>query len=51
MVGLHLTPAGYTLLFEEVFQAIQANFPALDPEKMPFCHSPWDVAAKIRRGG
>lgn len=48
-VGLHLTPSGYKLVYEEVMKSIKANYPEIDPDKMPFKYPPWEQAPRRRR--
>lgn len=45
-VGLHLTPSGYQLVYEEVMASIKANYPDIDPDKMPYKYPPWEQAPK-----
>lgn len=49
VVGLHLTPLGYKLVYEEVMKAIKDNYPNIDPDRMPYKYSPWEQAVKRGR--
>ncbi len=44
--GLHLTPAGYKLVFDEVMKGIKEHYPSLDPDRLAFCYPPWEVAPR-----
>ncbi|CAI7614761.1 unnamed protein product [Penicillium manginii] len=44
--GLHLTSAGYRIVFEEVIKTIRANWPDQDPETLPMIFPPWSEAPK-----
>ncbi len=44
--GLHLTPAGYKLMFEEVVKCLEVNYPLLNPERIEYRYAPWEVAPK-----
>ncbi|PMD24566.1 SGNH hydrolase [Hyaloscypha hepaticicola] len=45
--GLHLTSAGYRLVFENVMKCLKVNYSLLDPDKMEYCYPPWEVAPKL----
>ncbi|CAI7674809.1 unnamed protein product [Penicillium pancosmium] len=44
--GLHLTSAGYRIVFEEVIKTIRVNWPDQDPETLPMLFPPWSEAPK-----
>ncbi|KAI5779708.1 GDSL Lipase/Acylhydrolase family protein [Geopyxis carbonaria] len=46
--GLHFSPAGYKLMYEEVMKTILENYPEYDPtqEKMEFVFDHWEKAPK-----
>ncbi|KAJ5619152.1 hypothetical protein N7510_003136 [Penicillium lagena] len=46
LIGLHLSPEGYKLVFDEVLNAIKANYPDLDPDKMEYVFPTWEEAPK-----
>lgn len=39
--GLHLTPAGYRIVYGEVLKVIRENWPDQDPEKLQFVFPAW----------
>jgi len=39
--GLHLTAAGYAILFDELMRTIQTSYPELYPEAVPMQFPPW----------
>ncbi|KAJ5591504.1 uncharacterized protein N7459_001873 [Penicillium hispanicum] len=39
--GLHLTPAGYRIIYAEVMKTILANFPDQDPDQLPMVFPGW----------
>ncbi|KZT51244.1 SGNH hydrolase [Calocera cornea HHB12733] len=39
--GLHLTPAGYQLLYSALLALIKTKYPALDPDTMPMVFPDW----------
>ncbi|KAJ5590399.1 Esterase SGNH hydrolase-type subgroup [Penicillium hetheringtonii] len=44
--GLHLTSAGYRIVFDEVLKTIRANWPDQTPENLPMIFPPWVDAPK-----
>lgn len=46
IAGLHLTAAGYRIVYDEVVKVIRTNWPDQDPEKLPFVFPPWVDAPK-----
>ncbi|KAI9783603.1 MAG: isoamyl acetate-hydrolyzing esterase [Peltula sp. TS41687] len=42
--GLHLTPKGYRLVFDELMRVIQENWPDQVPEKLPLVFPVWEDA-------
>lgn len=46
IAGLHLTPAGYRIVYDEVLKVIRTNWPDEDPEKLPFVFPSWVDAPK-----
>jgi hypothetical protein len=40
--GLHLSPAGYDIFFQEVMKLIAQKWPDQMPEKLPMVLPPWD---------
>ena len=40
--GLHLTSAGYALLYEELMRLIEREWPDQMPERLPFFYPAWD---------
>jgi hypothetical protein len=44
-IGLHLTPKGYEIVWEELSKVIQEKFPEYPPYKMPYATKvPWETA-------
>lgn len=41
MVGLHLSPDGYRVVFAEVMKTIRANWEDQEPEKLPMVYPAW----------
>ncbi|KAJ6028054.1 GDSL Lipase/Acylhydrolase family protein [Penicillium herquei] len=41
--GLHLTGAGYRLVFAEVLKVIEANWPAQSPSALPMVYPAWNA--------
>lgn len=39
--GLHLTPAGYRIVYDVVLKVIRENWPDQDPETLPFVFPAW----------
>lgn len=46
IIGLHLTPAGYRIVYDELMEVIRTNWPGQDPDKLPFIFPPWVEAPK-----
>ena len=44
--GLHLTPAGNRIVYEEIMKVIQANWPDQTPEILPMVFPAWGDAPK-----
>lgn len=44
--GLHLTSAGYRIVYEEVVKTIRSNWPDQSPESLPMIFPPWTDAPK-----
>ncbi|KAJ5132017.1 Esterase SGNH hydrolase-type subgroup [Penicillium atrosanguineum] len=44
--GLHLMPAGYRIVYDEVLKVIRANWPEQAPENLPLVFPPWTQAPK-----
>ncbi|PGH08978.1 hypothetical protein GX51_01035 [Blastomyces parvus] len=44
--GLHFTPAGYRVMYEEVTRAIRTHYPHLAPGNVPIHFPPWQSAPK-----
>ena len=44
--GLHLAPAGYRIVYDEVLEVIRTNWPEQDPEKLPMVFPGWVEAPK-----
>jgi hypothetical protein len=45
VIGLHLTPAGYKVVFEELVKVLREKFPEFPPYKMPYgVKVPWETA-------
>ncbi|KAJ5669049.1 Esterase SGNH hydrolase-type subgroup [Penicillium macrosclerotiorum] len=44
--GLHLTPEGYRIVFDEVLKVIRANYPDQAPEVLSMVFPAWGVAPK-----
>jgi len=49
--GLHLTSAGYTLLYEELMKVIEREWPDQMPECLPFFYPAWDDETAWKPGG
>lgn len=45
-IGLHLAPAGYQIVYDEVLEVIRTNWPEQDPEKLPMVFPAWVEAPK-----
>lgn len=45
-VGLHLSSAGNRIVYEEVMDVIQANWPDQTPETLPMVFPSWTDAPK-----
>jgi len=41
--GLHLTPAGYQILYSALMAVIKTKYPELDPETMPMVFPGWET--------
>lgn len=41
-VGLHLSPTGYRLLYDEILECIAANWPDQMPDNLPYILPRWD---------
>jgi hypothetical protein len=44
--GLHLTPAGNRIVYDEIMKVIQANWPDQMPEILPMVFPAWGDAPK-----
>ncbi|KAL4785794.1 SGNH hydrolase-type esterase domain-containing protein [Aspergillus varians] len=44
--GLHFTPDGYRIVYDEIVKAIATNWPDQVPEKLPQIFPPWNEAPK-----
>lgn len=44
--GLHLTPAGNRIVYDELMKVIQANWPDQTPEVLPMVFPSWVDAPK-----
>ncbi|KAJ5212452.1 uncharacterized protein N7498_004098, partial [Penicillium cinerascens] len=44
--GLHLAPAGYRIVYDEVLEVIRTSWPEQDPEKLPMVFPAWIDAPK-----
>ncbi|KAF8466594.1 SGNH hydrolase-type esterase domain-containing protein [Kalaharituber pfeilii] len=42
--GLHFTPVGYQLMFNELMKTIRDNYPELQPDSLPMIFPSWEVA-------
>lgn len=42
--GLHLSPAGYRVIYKEVMQVIKDQIPDQYPENLPSVYPPWEQA-------
>lgn len=42
--GLHLSPAGYEILFQELMKVVGERWPDQSPEKLPMVLPPWNDA-------
>lgn len=49
-IGLHPTPVGYRLVFEEVIKCIKEQYPSIDPDKLEPRFAPWETAPKWQQG-
>jgi hypothetical protein len=45
-IGLHLAPAGYRIVYDEVMKAIEANWPDQLPDNLPMVFPSWVDAPK-----
>lgn len=45
-LGLHLSPDGYRILYDEVMKVIGANWPDQTPEQLPRVFPGWLTAPK-----
>jgi hypothetical protein len=45
-IGLHLTPAGYRIVYDEVMKVIEANWPDQLPDNLPMVFPSWVDAPK-----
>lgn len=46
LIGLHLTPAGYRIVYDEVIKVIEANWPDQMPDNLPMVFPSWVEAPK-----
>lgn len=46
LTGLHLTPDGYRIVYEEVMKVIRANWPDQTPEQLSRVFPGWQDAPK-----
>ncbi|OJJ50564.1 hypothetical protein ASPZODRAFT_126449 [Penicilliopsis zonata CBS 506.65] len=44
--GLHFTPAGYQIVYDEVMKTIRAHWPEQTPESLPMIYPGWTEAPK-----
>ncbi|KAJ5171888.1 hypothetical protein N7492_004481 [Penicillium capsulatum] len=44
--GLHLTPAGYRIVYSEIMKAIRQHWPDQDPDRLPMVFPAWGEAPK-----
>jgi len=42
--GLHLSPAGYEILFQELMKVVGERWPDQSPDKLPMVLPPWNDA-------
>jgi hypothetical protein len=42
-LGLHLSPAGYKVLYDEYTKVVTEQVPELSPGNLPFRLPPWDI--------
>ncbi|EEP75918.1 predicted protein [Uncinocarpus reesii 1704] len=42
--GLHLSPAGYKIMYQKTMEVIRAKYPEEAPENLPMLFPPWDKA-------
>jgi len=47
--GLHPTPKGYQIIYNEVIKAICEHYPELKADALPFVFPPWDAAPKFEK--
>lgn len=46
IAGLHFTPKGYELMYQEVIKTIHDHYPEMKADVLPFIFPTWEVAPK-----